>query len=125
MDEERLDLSVLDPRRDPVRWERMVAAVVMRAAPRALRERGPLSVLAGWARPTMAAAAFVGVVSAALLAYSLDRGAEERPALTIAESILPQPLDEWVADDRVPGDVDLLGTWNDAAPVTFTGGVER
>jgi hypothetical protein len=125
MDEERLDLSALDPRSDPVRWERMVAAVVMRAAPRALRERGPLAVLAGWARPTMAAAAFVGVVSAALLSYALDRGAVERPALTIAESILPQPLDEWVADDRVPGDVDLLGPWNDAAPVMFTGGVER
>jgi hypothetical protein len=118
MDEERLDLSALDPRADTVRWERMVSGVLARAALAPGRARGPLAVLAGWARPTLAAASFVALVSAGLLAWSLERRVHESRPQTLAEYILPEPLAEWVADERMPSEADLLAPWGDGAAAT-------
>jgi hypothetical protein len=122
MDQERVDLSALDPRADPVRWEAMVAGVLARAAPAALRERGLLAVLAGWARPTLAAASFAGLVSAGLLAWTLERGAGDALPQTLAESLLPQPLGQWVAEGRMPAEGDLLDPWGEPGAGTEPGG---
>lgn len=55
-----IDLSPLDPERDPGRWDLLVAATSLRVAA-VLAERGrepdSLSVLSHWARPILAAAA--------------------------------------------------------------------
>jgi hypothetical protein len=124
MDEERLDLSALDPRSRPERWEGMVSGILAHA-PAAVRERGLLAVLGEWARPALAAASFVGLVSAGLLALSLERDGAPPRAQTLAESLLPAPLDEWVADGRMPSEVDLLTAWGDVAPPTERGGRPR
>jgi hypothetical protein len=122
MDQEGVDLSTLDPRTEPVRWEAMVASVLARAAPAALRERGLLAVLAGWARPTLAAASFAGLVSAGLLAWTLERGAADALPQTLAESLLPQPLGQWVAEERMPAEGDLLDPWGEPGAGPEAGG---
>lgn len=57
-DDERLDLSSLDPLREPAHWYGFVAATLLRAdAPLARRAQDPLSLIASWTRPMLAAAA--------------------------------------------------------------------
>jgi hypothetical protein len=59
MTDRKIDLSPLDPSRDPLRWERMVRSVAARGAEAAARGR-PATLalqLVAWARPAMAAAA--------------------------------------------------------------------
>ena len=55
MDEERLDLSPLDP--DPARWRAVMDGTRARVdAVRAERlRRGPRATIAGWRRPLLAA----------------------------------------------------------------------
>ena len=61
----RLDLTPLDPARDPDRWAaRMASTRQAVAAVLAARSRriGPIDVLSGWARPILAAAAVLLVL---------------------------------------------------------------
>ena len=55
--EERLDLSALDPARDPERWERVVAEALARVDAVLPHTRGALSTIAAWRRPLLIAAA--------------------------------------------------------------------
>ena len=58
MDERRLDLSALDPARDPARWRAVVDATLTRVDDVLLhRRQDPLALIAGWRRPLLAAAA--------------------------------------------------------------------
>ncbi|HEX2209234.1 MAG TPA: hypothetical protein VHG93_16275 [Longimicrobium sp.] len=94
-----------------LRRERMVRTVLARAvvAPAA---RGPLGVLAGWARPTLAAAAVVAAVSVGALAWSGASPPEPAP-LTIADGLrLPEPAADWIAENRSPTEADLLESWD-------------
>jgi len=74
-DDERLDLSALDPTEPPAEFERRVRAVLAAAAP-ALRLRrlglagGALGLVARWRVPLLAAAAIVILISAAMYAVS-------------------------------------------------------
>ena len=55
-----VDLSPLDPGRDPERWSTMLEATRQRVAVALLergRERDPFDLLSEWARPVLAAAA--------------------------------------------------------------------
>src|SRR5687768_11858991 len=55
-----LDLSPLDPGRDPARWQRVVDATLLRVnAVLEARERAqdPLTLIASWRRPVLVAAA--------------------------------------------------------------------
>jgi hypothetical protein len=80
-----------------LRRERMVRAV---------------GVLAGWARPTLAAAAVVAAVSIGALAWPDARQAQTAP-LTIADGLrLPEPAADWIAEDRSPTEADLLESWD-------------
>ncbi len=92
-----------------LRRERMVRAVLARAQTPAVRS--PLGVLAGWARPTLAAAAVVAAVSLGALAWP---GTPPEPApLTIADGLrLPEPAADWIAEDRSPTEADLLESWD-------------
>lgn len=61
-DHDRLDLSALDPTRDPEHWERVRVATLARVdAVLSRRSDDPLVAIAGWRRPLL-------VVAAALLA---------------------------------------------------------
>jgi hypothetical protein len=56
-DDERIDLSALDPSRDRVRWNARVAAVTNEFVARQRARRSIAGQLAAWARPTLALAA--------------------------------------------------------------------
>lgn len=95
-----------------LRRERMVRAVLARARNASPPVRGPLGVLAGWARPTLAAAAVVAAVSIGALAWPDARQAQPAP-LTIADGLrLPEPAADWIAENRSPTEADLLESWD-------------
>lgn len=109
MEPDPIDLSPLGL--PDLRRERMVRAVLARAQVRPA-VRSPLGVLAGWARPTLAAAAVVAAVSVGALAWHDARGPEPAP-LTIADGLrLPEPAADWIAEDRPPTEADLLESWD-------------
>lgn len=98
-----------------LRRERMVRAVLARAQ-LSPAVRTPLAVLAGWARPTLAAAAVVAAVSIGALAWPGTPQAQPAPApapLTIADGLrLPGPAADWIAENRSPTEADLLESWD-------------
>lgn len=111
MDQPPVDLTPLDPARDPARWEAAVARVMARAAGELERRAAPPSpilLLAGWMRPTLAAALAVAVLSLGVLA----RSGPDEPALArtgVAEELgLPDPVEAWVAEARAPTREDLI-----------------
>jgi hypothetical protein len=109
MDPERIDLAPLAL--PELSRERIARAVLARAQPGAAR--GPLGVLAGWARPGLAAAAAIGALSLGSLAWKPAEGEAAAPTLTIADGLrLPRPAAEWIAEDRPPSEADLLDTWD-------------
>lgn len=57
-DHDRLDLSALDPTRDPEHWERVMAATLVRVdAVLSRRIDDPFTAIAVWKRPLLVAAA--------------------------------------------------------------------
>ncbi|PKN55062.1 MAG: hypothetical protein CVU56_23340 [Deltaproteobacteria bacterium HGW-Deltaproteobacteria-14] len=68
--EPAVDLSPLDPTRDPQRWEALVARVVTRAVAHARRRLTIGAQLAAWARPALAVAAALALVAWAGAAIS-------------------------------------------------------
>lgn len=108
MDEtERIDLSPLGL--DDLRRARMARAVMARAQLGVVRT--PLAVLAGWARPTLAAAAVIAAVSVGAL--TLTRGpAQAASPLTVADALrIPEPAADIIAEERPVSDDDLLTSW--------------
>lgn len=64
-DVERVDLSPLDPERDPERWARLVAATRLRleaVLDRMAAAPGPLELVGLWLRPILVAAALLAVL---------------------------------------------------------------
>ncbi len=105
------DLRPLDPSRDPARWERLIAATSARAAlelARRRRARSPAFVLAGWARPGLAAAAVLALVSAGVLA--LAPGAEAAQP-RVAEALgVPGTVADWVETGHAPSAAELAAS---------------
>lgn len=110
MEPERLDLSPLDPAVDQLAFERLVGRILDAAAPelaRRAREAGPLALLAGWARPTLAAAAVIATLALGALT-ALER-TTVAPAASVVEALgLPAPAAEWLEDGREPTASDLV-----------------
>ena len=114
MPDDPLDLTSLDPRRDPAHWQAMVHAVTERVAP-AMRERRARAtsvpiLIRDWARVALPlAAALAG------LAVGLSR---LQPAPTQVAVSGMDPVQQWVAGDlaipawlhggRPPTPADLL-----------------
>jgi hypothetical protein len=110
MEPDPIDLSPLGL--NDLRRERMVRAVLARARTSA-PVRGPLGVLAGWARPTLAAAAVIAAVSIGALTAWPGAGQPEPAPLTIADGLrLPEPAADWIAENRSPTEADLLESWD-------------
>ena len=95
-EDERLDLSALDPGRDRVRWAGIVQAT-LREAEQALGRRvapaDPFDLLVGWFRPILAAAAVLaGILGATSVALhsrtSLDAASESRRLAALSEQSL-------------------------------------
>jgi hypothetical protein len=103
VNEERLDLSAVDPSGDKEHWERLIQNIVRRARE---ARRQPLTIgyqLIYWARPilTIAAAATLVVWIGALVSkhlYSTAHAAEE-PAFVIAS---------WAMAEELPSTAKML-----------------
>lgn len=113
MEFERIDLSALDPTRDEARWEGLVRRIMDEAAPELTRRatrNDPFALLGSWARPMIAAAASIAVVSMVLL--QRDSGPVElgsTASLNILEALeVPRPAADWLAEDRAPTVADLV-----------------
>jgi hypothetical protein len=100
MSDEKLDLSALDPSRDPERWERLIARVSAHAtAPRAPSPSIAFD-LVRWGRPLMAAAALLAVATW-VPAWLRERSAPVQP-------LTPTGLAEWAQSGAIPSNVDVL-----------------
>ncbi len=108
MDEDRLDLSPLDPSTDAVHWEALLSAIRQQAAPelawRASRT-GVLGLLGRWAWPALAAASIVAALSGGALALI-------RPQQTWVPVVrvigVNEPVQAWLEEGRSPTTADLL-----------------
>ena len=92
-DFEPIDLSPLDPERDPQRWAVTVDAVRLRVEATLLqrsREPDPLAVLTLWVRPILAAAAvavvLLGTAAITLAGRPTPAASEARRLAYLAES---------------------------------------
>ena len=105
-DDEKIDLSALDPSRDGARWERMVQHV----ADRAVAPRPPAVVIDLYrhARPLLAAAAAIAAL-AWLPALASD-GQRGQAATSAATSDSIATLAEWAERGEAPASADLLTT---------------
>jgi hypothetical protein len=100
-DSDPIDLSPLDPERDPERWARFLAVTRLRveAALESLGAApGPLELVSGWFRPILAAAAALAALlgSAWLLVGSrtapLERATEARRLAALSEESFERGL---------------------------------
>lgn len=110
MKPERVDLSPLDVTVDQLRYERLVRRIMEAADPelaRRAQQASPLALVAGWARPTLAAAAVITAIALGALAAIERNGVE--PASSIADALgVPTPAAEWLEDGREPTASDLV-----------------
>lgn len=111
MDSERLDLSVIDPLSD-AHEERLVRAITRRAGPELMRraaQNSPIALVASWARPALAAAAVMVVLSSSVLRMTRDARFAQTPDYGIVEALhLPAPVADWIVEDRTPTVRDLI-----------------
>ena len=111
MDDDRIDLSPLDPTRDRARFESAIQAIQTGAAPELMsrRERSsPLAQLVQLRRPMLAAASVAAIASAGVL---LRVQIPETSASTdgVAEALgVPSVLALGVQDERVPSFSELF-----------------
>jgi hypothetical protein len=107
MEQERLDLSALDPCGDAVHWESMIAAIMGRAGPElSLRsEQGVVSVLGKWAWPLLAAASLVALLSGGAL--TLLRPSDATGGVVQALR-LEEPVSLWLEEGGSVTTGDLL-----------------
>ncbi|HEU4556582.1 MAG TPA: hypothetical protein VFS20_01990 [Longimicrobium sp.] len=104
MDERRLDLSALDPARDPARWRAMVGATLARMDDVLVhRRQDALSLIAGWRRPLLAAAAAV-----LLVLLPVEFALERREARVKTVRGLVAASTAWAQEGRAPTGAELL-----------------
>ena len=104
MKDDRIDLSCLDPSRDPQRWDRIVASIASRAI-EARRRRFTISFqLLAWARPVLAIAATValGIWAGALL------NSDSSETWTASSEDPVYKLAGWAIQDQVPPTTEIL-----------------
>lgn len=107
MHEEPIDLSPLALA--PARRDTLVAAITARALAEAGAVRTPLAFVVGWMRPTLAAAALVAAVSLGVLATAEPAAQGSTAMRTVADELnFPEPVAEWIAEERTPSDADLI-----------------
>ena len=116
MTDERFDLSPLRP--DDAQLERMVSRITSRArfelARRAAAQRQTvLDMVAAWAKPALAAAASIAVVSVTLLS-TLDGSPAEAATSTayMPANELPAAASDWYEEGREPTVDELMVAGN-------------
>src|SRR5690625_3753224 len=105
MDSERLNLSALDPSLDTRDWEALIDSIVENARPELNRRaaaQSPLYLLATWARPMLATAALLAIISIAAL-RTMGRDSDLAPYYAPdidQEAGVPAPLANWLTEER-------------------------
>ena len=104
LDNEKIDFRELDPTRDPVRWEGMIASVVGRAVA-VRRRRVTLSgQLVAWARPALA----IGFALAVVVWLGASRFATRRASPAAGEAPPAEILSRWATGDETPTTSEIL-----------------
>lgn len=104
MNNDRFDFALVDPARNPARWDGVIHAVAARAVT-AHRERNAFAyALLGWARPT------VGIASAVALVAWLGAGTRNTNNTTSVTSNVPPSLvvASWAVSDERPSTATIL-----------------
>jgi hypothetical protein len=89
-DPEPVDLSLLDPARDPGRWSQLLDATRARVDAALLQRAArldPLAFVGAWARPLLAAAAVAGLLIGAAAAMLAERSTGSHPAWSDARRL--------------------------------------
>jgi hypothetical protein len=105
MDDERVNLSALDPARDPGRWRAVMEATMTRVDGVLLNRvrPDPLALIAGWRRPLLAMAA--GTV---LLLVPVEVALERRETRQEPLRGLVDVSNAWAQEGRAPTGAELL-----------------
>ena len=108
MNDERADLSPLDPENHPVHWREFVDRVALLAADqasaqarRSLEEPG----LMRWARPGLVAAAMAAAASGFIL--MAPSGSATRAEVYGQLLGIPAPVAQWAVEGRIPAPAEL------------------
>src|SRR5262245_4369133 len=109
---ERPDLSALDPRRDGKRWEGMVRQIMARSLIELQRRQGSgvtglFDGLLIWARPALATAAALALLSLIALSQLETSGATPQ-ATFIRSASIPAPMSVWLEEGQPPNMLDLI-----------------
>lgn len=111
MEPERIDLSPLDPGTDQLAYERLIRRIVDAAEPelaRRARTSGPLALVAGWARPALAAASIVAALAAGALLATERVGPAADAAGSVVNALgMPDPAADWLEAGREPDAADV------------------
>lgn len=115
MNDDKLDLSLLDPARERARWEHRIQSIVARAV--AAQRWTVAGQLQRWARPALGLAAAATLFSWAGLALSL-RFIEPRAETdsVSSEEAAASVLSRWVATEATPSAGSILSVLG--APAT-------
>lgn len=116
--DERLDLSALDPRRDPAAHERAVAAIMREAGPRLVRRRAavtPIGQVAQWWRPMLALAAALALAALGVLTRVAPAAAASEAATPgVAQSLgIPATLSTWLGTDDTPSPAQVFAAFEE------------
>jgi hypothetical protein len=104
MDDRPLDLSALDPARDPGRWAEVMERTLTRAgAALVARRPHPLVFIAEWRRPVLALAA-----ATMLLLVPAEVALERRDAQDERLRALARVSTTWAQEGRTPSGEELL-----------------
>jgi hypothetical protein len=104
MNDERIDLSSLDPSRDEARWNRRIELIAARAAAAGRRRLTVAQQLRTWMRPALAIAASVALVS---WLGALASRPSEPTAITATEDPA-STLARWAMSDERPSTSSIL-----------------
>lgn len=116
MSDEKMDLSILDPSRDQERWKAIVDSLASRAWNTRRRQLSVSFQIVCWARPALAIAASLALVSwaatwardgTARCAACVDGATTSSTSSRSAQDPTTQ-LAQWAAADQMPATMQIL-----------------
>ncbi len=111
-DPQAIDLSPLDPTRDPEHFDEIVAAITTEAADELARRASatPITELARWQRPMLAAAAVLAIISLTVMSRIELPDVTEEAGVEEALGV-PSELAQWMWTDELPTTADLFSAF--------------
>lgn len=110
MDDDRIDFSALDPKREPMRFERMVQLTLAGLRLSGAGSAGLVRQVAIWGRAAMADAALVAVVAWLPALFAAD----QRVASNAVRATDPvDVVSQWANAGKVPAEVDPVDALGD------------